>query len=331
MNANVRLKVQLRYYRKRISSFFRTKTGQKILKWTQYLFNAGILVWLVYELTDVGWRNVWHSLPVNPIFYLLFLFLYFQLPFFEILIYRITWAFDSIKSVPIFLLKKIYNKDVLGYSGEVYFYLWARKALDLSDTEILKTIKDNNIISSVASTLVAIGLLSIFLFTDQIKIVDWIANQNQAYFWGGAIFLVVLVILFIKFRQQVISMPMNTAFSIFGIQTFRLILGQAVNVLMYYVVMPDTPFYIWFTLLSVEIVLTRIPFIPNRDLIYVGMSIGIAEGLDVSTSAIAALMVTKGVLNKAFNFLAFGLSAWIKRTDFVPSPSDDDNLKEKFN
>lgn len=325
------MKVQLRYYRKRISSFFRTDTGQKILKWSQYLFNAAILVWLIYELTDVGWRNVWDSLPVNPIFYLLFLFLYFQLPFFEVLIYRITWVFDSLRSVPIFLLKKIYNKDVLGYSGEVYFYLWARKALDLRDSEILKTIKDNNIISSVASTLVAIGLLSIFLFTDQIKIVDWIADQNQAYFWGGAIFLVVLILLFIYFRHQVISMPMKTAFSIFGIQTFRLVLGQAVNVLMYYVVMPDTPLYIWFTLLSVEIVLTRIPFIPNRDLIYVGMSIGIAEGLDVSTSAIAALMVTKSVLNKAFNFLAFGLSAWIKKTDLVPSPPSEANVEGKFN
>lgn len=282
------------------------------------MFNAAILVWLVYELTAIGWGNVWKSLPVNPVFYLLFLFLYFQLPFFEVLIYRITWTFDWLKSVPVFLLKKIYNKDVLGYSGEVYFYLWARKAMDLRDSEILKTIKDNNIISSVASTLVAVALLSIFLFTDQIKIVEWFARQEQAYFWGGAIFLVVLMAVFVKFRHQVISMPMKSAFSIFGIQTFRLVLGQAVNVLMYYVVMPETPLYIWFTLLSVEIVLTRIPFIPNRDLIYVGMSIGIAEGLAVSTTDIAALMVTKGVLNKAFNFLAFGLSAWIKRSSLVP-------------
>ena len=319
INPLVRLKVHFRYFRKRLSSFFRTRVGKAVLKWGQYLFNAAILIWLVYELTEIGWANVWESLPVNPVFYLLFLFLYFQLPFFEILIYKITWAFDWIKSIPIFLLKKIYNKDVLGYSGEVYFYLWARKELDLRDSDILKTIKDNNIISSVASTLVAIGLLSIFLFTDQIKIVDWIANQNQAYFWGGAIFLTVLVIVFIQFRHKVISMPMKSAFSIFGIQTFRLILGQAVNVLMYYVVMPETPLYIWFTLLSVEIVLTRIPFIPNRDLIYVGMSIGIAEGLAVSTTDIAALMVTKGVLNKAFNFIAFGLSAWVKKSALVSS------------
>ncbi|WP_142452571.1 hypothetical protein [Gracilimonas mengyeensis] len=316
------MKVRLRYYRKRLSSFFKTKTGKRILKWGQYLFNTAILVWLVYELTDIGWLKVWNSLPLNPVFYLLFLFLYFQLPFFEIFIYRITWTFDWLKSIPVFLLKKIYNKDLLGYSGEVYFYVWARNNLNLTDSEVLKTIKDNNIISSVASTLVAIGLLSAFLFTDQIKIVEWFARQDQAYFWGGAIFLVVLVILFVHFRHQVISMPMKSAFSIFGIQTFRLILGQAVNVLMYYVVMPETPLYVWFTLLSVEIVLTRIPFIPNQDLIYVGMSIGIAEGLAVSTSDIAALMLTKGVLNKAFNFLAFGLSAWIKESSFVPDVSE---------
>lgn len=233
--------------------------------------------------------------------------------------------FDTVKSIPVFLLKKIYNKDVFGYSGEVYFYLWARKTLDIRDAEIIKIVKDNNIISSIASTLVAIGLLSIFLFTDQIKIIDWIADQNQAYIWGGVIFVTVLVMVFIKFRHKVISMPMKIASAIFGIQAFRLILGQALNVLMYYVVMPETPLYIWFTLLSVEIVLTRIPLIPNRDLIYVGMSIGIAEGLAVSTSDIAALMVTKSVLNKASNFIAFGLSSWIKRTDYISKTPNSDH------
>lgn len=324
------MKVQFRYFRKKVSAFARSKKGKILLKWTKYLFNTAVLIWLIYELTDVGWINVWKSLPVNPIFYLLFLFLYFQLPFFEILIYRLTWIFDWFKSVPIFLLKKIYNKDVMGYSGEVYFYVWARNNLNLTDLEVLKTIKDNNIISSVASTLVAIGLLSIFLFTDQIKIVDWIANQNQAYFWGGVIFLAILVFLFVYFRNQVISMPMKTALSVFGIQTFRLILGQFVNVLMYYVVMPETPLYVWFTLLSVEIVLSRVPFVPNRDLIFVGISIGIAEGLAVSTSDIAALMVTKGVLNKIFNFLAFGLSAWIKQSGFIPDQVNDGKVTENL-
>lgn len=321
------MKVHLRYIRKRLSSFLRSKPGKQFIKWSQRLINIIVLVWLVYELSDIGWENLWNSLPVHPLFYILFLLIYFQLPLFEILIYRITWNFQFLKAVPVFLLKRVYNKDVLGYSGEVYFYLWAREKLPVGDSEILKIIKDNNIISSIASSFISIALLSIFLFTDQIVIIDWVASQDTAYLAGCAIILAVVIFLFVKFRHSFISMPLKTAYTIFGIQTFRLILGQTFNVLMYYVVMPDTPLYIWFTLLSVEIILTRIPFLPNRDLIYTGMSIGIAEGLAVSTSAVAALMVTKSVLNKLANVIAFGIGSFIKRNATLRSIDDSNHTR----
>src|SRR5699024_4238853 len=136
---------------------------------------------------------------------------------------------------------------VLGYSGEVYFFAWAKKTLDLSGTEILKIIKDNNIISSIASTLLSFGLLAIFLFADQIKIMDWIANQNQTYYIGGVLVLAIVIFLFIKFRHYVISMPLKTAYQIFGLQIFRLLVSQAVNLLMYYIVLPEVPLHVWFT------------------------------------------------------------------------------------
>lgn len=323
--------MKLRSIGNSITTFFQSPTGKRVLKWAQRFINVAVMVWLVYELTNIGWLKVWQSLPTQPLFYVLFLFLFFQLPLFEVLIYRLTWKFDAWKSVPIFLMKRVYNKDVLGYSGEVYFYLWARKTIEeLSDREIFKTIKDNNIISSIASTLVSILLLSIFFFTDQIKIVDWLTQQNQAYLWGGVLLIVVIFILLIRFRHFVISMPLKTAYSIFGIQMFRLLIGQAFNVAMYVIVMPETPYYVWFTLLSVEIILTRIPFLPNRDLIYVAMSIGIAEGMAVSTSGIAAITLARSVLNKVFNFSAFGIGSILKRNKLIDTPDATGNELGQF-
>lgn len=312
--------MKLRSKAKSVSHFFRTDTGKTILKWLKRLINIGVLAWLVYELTEIGWGEVWRSLPTQPLFYLLFLGMFFQLPFFEIFIYRITWAFNAVKSIPIFLLKSVYNKDVLGYSGEVYFFLWARNQLDLGSTDIFKIIKDNNIISSIASTLFSLALLSIFLFTDQIKILEWIADQNQYYFYAGILLVVIIVVLFIRFRHYVISMPLKTAYKIFSIQMFRLFLIQVFNLLMYYIVLPDTPLYIWFTYIAVEIILSRIPFLPNRDLIFTGMSITMAEGLMVSKSAIAGLMVARAVLGKISTVASFGISHLMKQSDIVPQP-----------
>lgn len=309
---------------KKLRQFFNTPSGKRILTWSQRLFLAAILIWLIYQLTEIGWGNVWISLPTQFAFYLLFILMYFQLPFFEILIYRVTWVFSSLKSIPIFLLKRVYNTDLLGYSGEVYFYMWARKNLSLGDRDIFMIIKDNNIISSIASTIVAFMLLSVFLFTGQIKILEWIIDQNQAYFWGGILITLLIAFLFIKFRQFVITMTMRNAYKIFSIQMFRLLLLQTMNVLMYYVVIPDAPLHVWFTLISVEIILSRIPILPNRDLIFVGMSIGLAEGLMVSQSEIAGLMVARAALGKVFGFLSFGIAHLAKKSSVVPELNEQE-------
>ncbi|MDX1671060.1 MAG: hypothetical protein R3211_01870 [Balneolaceae bacterium] len=314
--------MNIREWPGKITRFMQTELGKTILKWSQRIINLGVLVWLFIELTNIGWSNVWTSLPTTPWFYLLFILIYFQLPLFEVLIYRITWSFDSLHSIPAFLLKRVYNKDVLGYSGEFYFYLWARKTVNLKESEIIKIIKDNNIISSIASTFISLLLLSVFLYADQIKILDWVAKQNLVYLIGGAVLVLIAAGVFVKFRRVVITMPMKTAYKIFGIQNFRLLLGQVFNVLMYYVVLPDIPLYIWFTYIAVEIVLTRIPFLPNQDLIFTGMGISMAKGLAVSTSAIAGILVARTVLNKVSNFIFFGLSHFLKQSNIVPDPED---------
>lgn len=307
----------------RLSAFFKTERGKSVLKWSQRLINAAVLIWLVWQLSVIGWIKVWNSFPTQPLFYLLFVLLFFQLPLFEVLIYRLTWAFDALKSIPIFLLKRVYNKDVLGYSGEVYFFVWAKNTLNISGSEIFKVIKDNNIISSIASTLMSIGLLSIFFFTDQIKIIEWIASQNRNYFIGGILLLVIVVFLFVKFRHYVISMRLKTAYQIFGIQMFRLTLVQAINLMMYYVVFPEIPFYVWFTYIALEIILSRIPFLPNRDLIFAAMSIAIAGDMAISKESVAGIMLAKSVLNKIGSFASFGLSSLFKQSEVIPKPEQN--------
>lgn len=312
---------------KRVKKTFDTPAGNRVLKWTQHLFLWGILFWLIYQLTLIGWVNVWKSLPRQLWFYILFVIMYFQLPLFEVWIYRITWTFEALRSIPIFLIKRVYNKDVIGYSGEVYFYVWARRHLSLNDRNIFMIIKDNNIISSIASTIVAVGLLALFFFTDQIVFIEWVIDQNKAYFYGGTLLILTLLVLFVSFRRYVITMSLDNAYKIFGIQMFRLIFLQFINVLMYYVVLPETPLYVWFSLISVEIILSRIPFLPNRDLIFVGMSIGLAEGLMVSQSDIAGIMVARAALGKLFNFLSFGLASLAKKSTIVKEIKPEDTVE----
>jgi len=295
-----------------LSSFFDSEKGKTVSKWFQRVLFVIIIIWMGYELTKVGWSRVWESLPVQPLFYLLFLFAYFQLPFFEVWIYRLTWKFNALKSIPTFITKRVYNKDVLGYSGEIYFFSWAKKNLSLTDKEIALTIKDNNIISSVASTFVSVGLLSVFFFTGQVPIDTWFSADQLVYWIIGIVLAVVLGLVIYRFRNYVIHMKWSTAASIFGIQMLRLIFVQALNLMMFYVVMPQTELYVWFTYLSLEIILSRIPFLPNKDFIFVSLSITMAGNLSVSESEIAGLMLTRSVLGKILNFIFFAMFNFIR-------------------
>jgi hypothetical protein len=63
---------------RRIVSFFETERGKKTLKWGQRTINIAVLGWLLYKLTDIGWIKFWHSLPAVPLFYILFVILFFN-------------------------------------------------------------------------------------------------------------------------------------------------------------------------------------------------------------------------------------------------------------
>ena len=75
----------------RIIAFFRSDTGKRLSKWLHRLFLLGVWVWLIWQLTNIGWLKVWKSLPTHPLFYILFLLIYFSLPLVEIFIYKLTF------------------------------------------------------------------------------------------------------------------------------------------------------------------------------------------------------------------------------------------------
>ena len=131
----------------------------------RYAIQAGIIGYLAYQLYDIGWEKLVNSLPAEPLFYLLYGLIYFSLPIAEIFIYKLKWPLKWKAALPIFIQKKVLNTDVVGYSGELYLYHWAKNNLPLQPKDIAKYIKDNNVLSSIASTFITIVLLYYFIIT----------------------------------------------------------------------------------------------------------------------------------------------------------------------
>lgn len=278
----------------------------RLKKGVRYLLQAGIIGYLVYKLYDIGLTQVIESLPLNPLFYLLFLVIYFSLPISEIFIYGVKWNFRGFRAFLVFVQKKVLNTDVLGYSGEFYLFYWAKDKLNIPSVEAMKFVKDNNILSSLSSTFVSVVLLVFFLTQGYINIEDYIPQVENwlTYLW---ISLAAALVLFIgyKFRRYILNVSLREALQISGIYTGRLIFTNLVQIIQYKIAEPTVPWAVWFSLMAVQIMSTRIPFLPSRDVLYVGVALEMSVMLNVPEAQLVGVLTANLILKKLIGAISF--------------------------
>lgn len=299
-------------------------------KGIRYLLQAGIIGYLAYKLYDIGLNRVIESLPINPLFYILFFIIYFSLPLSEIFIYGVKWNFRGFRAFLVFVQKKVLNMDVLGYSGEFYLFYWAKDKLNIASLDAMQFIKDNNILSSVSSTFVSVILLIFFLtqgYIDLAKYLPQIENK-LTYLWIGLGVAIVGFIVY-KFRRSILSVSLNEALTIMAIYTGRLIFINIVQIVQYKIAEPTVPWAVWFSLMAVQIMSTRIPFLPSRDVLYVSVALEMTALLNVPESQIVGVLTANLFLMKIIGAASFLLTS-LTQTQLPSTPKsfDMENTEE---
>lgn len=299
-------------------------------KGVRYLFQIGIVGYLAYKLYDIGLANVIESLPLNPLFYLLFFVIYFSLPLSEIFIYGVKWNFRGFRAFLVFVQKKVLNTDVLGYSGEFYLFYWAKEKLKIPSVEAMKFIKDNNILSSLSSTFISVVLLIFFLTQGYIDITQYIpqVENKLIYLWIG-LGVVAAGIVGYKFRSYILSVSLKDAAKISGIYTGRLIFTNLIQIIQYKIAEPTVPWAVWFSLMAVQIMSTRIPFLPSRSVLYVSVAIEMSVMLNVPETQLVGVLTANLILKKLIGAVSFVTTSLTQsQLPVNPQSVDPDELKE---
>lgn len=287
---------------KSLSDNPRAKRIQTVIRRVVIVAIVGVIV---YQLFQIGWSEVLRNLPTQPLFYLLFVVLYLVNPVGEVFIYRQIWPIRRWKMFKAFITKRVYNEEVMGYSGEFFLFTWARKYLDVGDKEILKDIRDNNILSAVSSYLVAFSLVGLLVFFGVIDLEDLLGDVHLAYVIGGVLIAVALVIVIVQFRRYVFALALSKAAVIFRIYLSRFMVYHGLMIVQWAVVIPETPLSIWFLFATIIIAVNRIPFLPSRDLIFVWAGIELSRSLDMATAAVAGMLLVSSALKKITNLILF--------------------------
>jgi len=314
-----RIRNVLKRVRARTRALAATPGGKLALRIGRGLLLVCILVFLVLQLAEVGWRNVWEGLPRTLWFYAIVLAMYFILPFTEAGIYGWLWRVPARRLFGISLRKRVLNADVLGYSGDVYFGVWAHRNLGLSEREVWRVYKDNTVLSALASFASVALLLGGLWFGGFIAFADLVRGQDPIHLAVGLGITLLLLSAVLTFRRAIFSLPARTVFLLFTIHTARFALGYVLQVAQWWVVLPDAPFEVWGTMLAVMTVMNRLPLVPARDLVSIGAILGMSDLLAASEGAVAGMLLARSGIDRVLNAAFFGGSLlWERRHPTVP-------------
>jgi len=294
--------------RNQAALFIKSPTGNLVLKIIHYLVLAGILIWLGYKLYSVGWQEVLRHLPADPAFYLIYPLLYLPNPIIQIIIYRRTWEFNVLRSIPAFLIKRIMNAEVLGYSGEVYFFAWIKNQVNVKSRKIVETVRDYNIISAGSTNIMSILLLAGYLVFGQMEMSHLMEDLNLLYFGAGAVIVIVFFALAYRFRKYLYSTSLKMTLFVGGMHMVRMLSGLIIQIILWSIAIPDVPLNIWITYTALAVIVSRIP-ISNKQLIFVGLGVGMSDNLGIPEAAIFGLFGSIAALEKLTSFLIFVLIA----------------------
>jgi len=277
------------------------------------LFSVGLVAYLGHQLSAIGWRQVIACVPATPWFYLAFAGLYFCVPLFEGLAWRLLWGVPVWRTFPVLVRKRLFSRQLLDYSGEAYLYLWSCRNIELPPRQLLHMAKDNVIVSSLASGLVAAVALAGLLLTRQLVLPLEMLERDAVYLAAAAVGAVVAGLLVVRFRHRLIWLPRPLVRRLAAIHVARLAAMLLLQLWMWTTVDPQVPLRSWLSLLAVEIVVSRIPFLPNRDLVLFGTGLEVAGAIQVARPLLAGMLLTVGVLERALNlafYLLFSVGPW---------------------
>ena len=234
--------------------------------------------------------------PTHPGFWFVFAAFYFALPFFDWIIFRKIWDL-GFSAFPVIVQKRVSNEILLNYSGELYFYLWAKQKQKFTNAPFA-VIKDVNVTSALANNLVTLAMLAVLW--PFIGSVD--PSFHSPAFFISAAAMVLISCAFILMRKWIFSLGRNALLFMMQVHLVRILLSTLLLAMLWHLALPEVPLLWWFALSAAKLLISRLPFIPNVELLFVTLAVFLASDHE----QIGQLMVMIAALTSLTHILMFG-------------------------
>lgn len=265
----------------------------------------------LYQARNVNLADVTRLIPASPAFWVIFATGYLVGPISEWFIFRRLWGVGP-RAFAALVRKLIYNELLLGYLGEAYFYGWARKNLKFV-TAPFGAVKDVAVLSAVAG-----NIMTLVFLTAAFPFIRLLPLRDHASAIGWSLAFVIGTSLAVMFwRRSLFSLERSELKMVFLVNTSRILASTCLSAALWYMVLPDTALGWWLVLATIRLLISRLPFVPNKDVVFAGVAV-LALGQDVQMAALMAMMAALILTTHILAGLTFAFADLLNGKPDVP-------------
>jgi hypothetical protein len=280
-----------------------------LVKFLRWGIPALLLIIIGRRLTQLGWREIWGARPGAIGFYVLLVLQFFIQPFGDYFVYRNLWGRANTPPMAVILKKRLLNTFMLDYSGEAFFYFWARARLKLAPGMLVHGIKDSNLLSGGAGLVMLYLMVLALLASGGLQIPAGLSAHGWIFAAAGIVPLLLCAGLLLGHRKFT-ALSRGQIATTFAIHFTRSLLVLAVEFGLWELsgALPTAVACLQFV--ALRLVVTRLPLVPNKDLIFVGAGIAAAGMTHMSVTPVATVLVILAAADLALAAAVASL-AWL--------------------
>ena len=284
-------------WREFVSGVRRERAGFPIQAVLRVALFFGIISYLLYRLSSIGWGEIWGALPTSPLFYALSLGFVLVPVVAEVFSFRIV-ADRKVGSLSrLFLRKHVLNKAVMSFSGDAYFIHQVARQEGLGLRRAAIIVKDMAIIRIFVSNAWIVILVGIAVAFGNLDVLQTIATVSPAL--AILVSLVCLAVVgggLILFRKLTLLAPKRAA-KVAAIYGLRSIIFGAILITQWNIAIPGNDLAIWFVFLMVFYIAKKSPV--GGELVFVSVIVSL-PGLGGDTAEVAAMLIAIAAVSQLF-------------------------------
>ena len=261
------------------------ESGRNWTRWAGPLVSVLILVVALHQFRGLNPRSLLALMPVTVGFWAAFALYYLAGPLSEWVIFRRLWAIPA-EGFGALLRKLVSNEILLGYLGEVYFYAWARRNARIT-TAPFGAIKDVTILSALVGN--GVTLLMVAFALPLMGAVN--AGMNRWEVGGSILFVLASSLVAMLLRRRLFTLPRQELWIVAAIHLLRIVATTVLAAVMWHLLLPDIALSWWILLGTLRQLVSRLPFLPNKDVVFAGMA-AFLIGRDSEIVSAMALMAS---------------------------------------